>query len=102
MRPFSGNVTACISVVPIIPGTTLRHQRVPIAQLVPIGLGADHSRGRGRPAARCQNRHGDRYASALSAREGKPLVLQLGDLALENGDVFAQFARYALAQPGRS
>ena len=28
MRPFSGNVTACNSVVPIIPGATLRHQHM--------------------------------------------------------------------------
>ena len=31
MRPFSGNVTACISVVPIILGATLRHQHMPFS-----------------------------------------------------------------------
>ena len=29
MRPFLGKVTACISVVLIIPGATLRHQHMP-------------------------------------------------------------------------
>ena len=33
--PFSGKVTACITVVPIIPGSTLRHQHMPFGMPKP-------------------------------------------------------------------